>query len=35
MIGGEAPVIIFTFPSVLSIGSIGLPAVVPIYLDEK
>lgn len=35
MIGGEAPVIVFTFPNVLSIGSIGLPAVIPIYLDEK
>lgn len=34
MIGGESPVIIFTFPSVVSVGDIGVPLPVPIYLDE-
>ncbi len=34
MIGGESPVIIFTFTSVVSVGDIGVPIPTPIYLDE-
>ena len=36
MINGVAPVIVFTFTNIgVRFGSLGLPAIVPIYLDEN
>ena len=34
MIGGTSPVIIFNFPNAGLLGSLGIPTVLPIYLDE-
>lgn len=34
MIGGESPVIIFSFSSGLEVSGFGVPVPVPIYLDE-
>ena len=36
MIGGTSPVIVFTFPNTTLplLGSLGIPAIFPIYLDE-
>lgn len=35
MIGGTSPVIVFTFTKPAILGSLGLPLVFPVYLDEN
>lgn len=35
MIGGTSPVIVFVFPDSGILGSLGLPTILPIYLDEN
>lgn len=35
MINGIAPVIVFTFPDSSLLGSLGIPTIFPVYLDEN